>query len=234
MGVIGYFIATMTHKISQYTGSYELPNKKFSDVKAFMMSKDYVWSPAGKVRKNTDTFNVWEYEYGTDAFVIKTKIVHYDEYIKSCVIFSEEEGAEYIQQYRMKNLMKKVPDSDVKPQEESAAPVNNGEDYNGMSNQELLEAFDKKTAEFGNNPTPETFKPVEEIRNVLGKRIDEVPLSARGSMSKCLSDIDMFLPSIKTQLGVRMPNGTTAAATSAPTYVPKIRASIAELASLMQ
>ena len=34
MGVIGYLIATMTHKVSQYTGSYELQNKKFSDVKA--------------------------------------------------------------------------------------------------------------------------------------------------------------------------------------------------------
>ena len=232
MGIIGYIIAILTHNVSEYTGSYT-PKKKYSDVKNYISGNNFVKSSTGRVRKNVELGNTWTYEYvaANDSWEYRFTIKHFGEFIESMVIYSRTEGAEYVQKDAMKLLDKKVPDCEVEPAktEEIKVPT---EDYSKKTDSELLDIFDKKVTEFGKNPCAETFAPVQAIRDELGSRIDAKPLSERGKYSKYISDMDMFIPSIKTQLN--MPNGAMVVASSAGMYVGKIKEAISGLASVMQ
>ena len=221
MWIIESFI---THKKSEITLSSDM-NKKFSDVATYARENKIANSIAGKTVKNTDSGYVFTYEYnfGNDSYYILT-VKHRGENILSTELHFNIEGAAYTAKNALKKMEKALPDFAGEPVEKIKVV-----DYSSNTLNELVDIFDKKLQEFSKNPGNASLADLDNIKNTMNDKVNEMPIAERAPFGKPLANIGMYIDALKTQFSMNALNPTQFVST----YVPQISASLAELAALL-
>ncbi|MBR1975174.1 MAG: zinc ribbon domain-containing protein [Clostridia bacterium] len=128
-----------------------------------------------------------------------------------------------------KKQLEALPDLEKVNIEEPAAPAI---DYATKTMLELVELLDESASNFADAPSASMFEPMKAIKEELAKRIKKVPLDARGQFSQPMSQIDMYISTINTQLS----NSVMAAQISsfAGTYVSQIQSQLPSIMSAVK
>ena len=114
---VTWFIETMgTNQASEITLSIK-PNKRFSDVVAYIRKGSFGKGLAGALVKDTDTGFMYVYEYAFNnqaRWKYRITIQHRGETIDSLTLFRRDAGAAVMAKNDLNQLEKKVPDYDGK------------------------------------------------------------------------------------------------------------------------
>ena len=89
--------------------------------------------------------------------------------------------------------------------------------------------MDKKLQEFSKTPGNSLFAELENIKNTISDKINEMPIAERAPFGKPLANIGTYMDAIKMQFQMNALNPTQFVGT----YVSQIRSSLAELAALL-
>ena len=224
-----YWIELITNKKSEYTGSCQ-PKKRFSDVAAYIRENKFGKSIAGRVLVNKDLGTQFNYKYVFDGKdeengYYNIRISHFGEAIRSMEIRYKTYGAAYTVKLYIKKMEKELKDFDPGEQVVVEQPK---VDYSGKEMPELLEILDKKISEFGADANATTFNEILPVKEALDKKINAIPLAKRGGYSGPLSNLNMYISTLKTQLA----NPVVDVSQFAGTYVSQMQASVAQMASL--
>ncbi len=226
---IFHIIETLTKKKSTYTTSNNC-KKKFSDVAAYVRENKLLGkSLAGRVVSDMDSGAMFQYKYsygsrGDDGYYEVT-VYHFGQVIQSMEVKLYESGAAYLVKKALATMNKELEDFDGKQENIEESPK---VDYSVNTMGELIDLLDKAISAFGATPSAATFKDISEIKEALDKKISDIPLAERAPYTKAMSNMNMFIESIRTQLnipGYDIKN-------SAGTYVSQMQTSLAELAAL--
>lgn len=223
MWIIESFI---THKKSEITISSDM-KKKFSDVATYVRENKIGKSLAGKTVQNTDNGYVFTYEYNFggngETYYILT-VNHRGENIISMNLNYKCEGAAYTAKDAFKRMNKAIPDFAGEPVEEIKVV-----DYSSNTLNELVDIFDKKLQEFSQKPGNASLADLDNLKNTMNNKVNEMPIAERAPFGKPLANIGMYIDALKTQFKMSALNPTQFVST----YVPQISASLAELAALL-
>lgn len=224
-----YWVEIFTHKKSEYTGSCQ-PKKKFSDVAAYIRENKFGKSIAGRVLVDKDLGTQFNYKYVFDGKdeengYYNIRISHFGEAIRSMEISYKTQGAAYTVKQLIKKMEKELKDFDSGEQVVVEQPK---VDYSGKEMPDLLEILDKKISEFGADANATTFNEILPVKEALDKKINAIPLAKRGGYSGPLSNLNMYISTLKTQLA----NPVVDVSQFAGTYVSQMQASVAQMASL--
>ena len=228
---IFHIIETLTKKKSTYTASSNC-KKKFSDVAAYVRENKLLGkSLAGRVVADMDSGAMFQYKYsygsrGDDGYYEVT-IYHFGQAIQSMEVKLYESGAAYLVKKALATMDKELEDFAGKQENIEEAPK---VDYSVNTMCELVDLLDKAISAFGSTPSVATFNDIATIKEALDKKISDIPLAERAPYSKPMSNISMFVDSIRTQLqipGYDIKN-------SAATYVSQMQSALAEFAAVVK
>ena len=90
------------------------------------------------------------------------------------------------------------------------------------------EIIDAKVQNFSKNVNFATFNEIVPVKEAIEAKINEIPLAKRGAFSSPMSNLSMYITTLKTQFS----NPMIDVKQFVGTYVPQMQAAIAELALL--
>lgn len=224
-------IETFTKKQSTYTTSYK-GKKKFSDVAEYVRSGKLLGkSLRGNATIDTDMGSIFHYKYlynGTDtaAGYYEITIQHLDEAILSMEITCRAEGSAYSTKKQIAKMEADLKDVEIKTEPVVQAPKM---DWSAKELPEILDALDKKISEFSANACAATFNEILPIKEALDTKINAIPLAERGKFSSPVSNLNMYINTLKTQLS----NPMIDVKQFVGTYVPQMQSALAEIAALI-
>lgn len=224
-------IETITKKQSTYTTSYE-GKKKFSDVAEYVRAGKLLGkSLRGNATVDTDMGSIFNYKYlfnGIDgsAGYYEVNIQHMGDVILSMKVKCHAEGAAYVTKKQIAKM-----EAELKNFEGKAEPVKQTPmvDWSAKELPEILDAFDKKISEFNSNACVATFKEMLPVKEALDAKINALPLAERGKFSSPVSNLNMYINTLKTQLA----NPMIDVKQFVGTYVPQMQSALAEIAALI-
>ena len=229
---IFYLIESITGKMSIYTGSCK-PKKKFSDVAQYVReAKLFGNSLIGRAVVDTDTGVLFTYRYYYDGKseakgFYEVNVQHVGEIIQSMQIKLKNCGAAYMTQQVIAKMEATLEDFGGKAEPVAAeAPQ---EDYSEKDFAELLEIIDQKIQAFGANANTATFNEIVPVKNAIEAKVNAISLAERGAYSKPMSNLNMYVNTLKTQLANPMIDVNQFVGT----YVPQMQAAVAELMALV-
>ena len=101
-------------------------------------------------------------------------------------------------------------------------------DYSSKNLSELLEILDNKVQEFGTNANKSTFAEIVPVKEAVDAIVNKIPLAQRGAYTSPLSNLGMYINTLKTQFA----NPMIDVSQFVGTYVPQMQSAIAELAAV--
>lgn len=229
---IFYLIESVTGKMSTYTGSCK-PKKKFSDVAKYVREGKLLGtSLIGRAVVDTDTGGVlFNYKYyyngkSEEKGFYEVTIQHFGESIQSMEIKLKNCGAAHMTKQVIAKMEAALEDYKGKAEPIAEAPK---VDYSGKEFPELLEIIDKKIQDFAANANVATFNEIIPVKNAIEAKVNAISLAERGAYSKPMSNLNMYINTLKTQLANPMIDVNQFVGT----YVPQMQAAIAELMALV-
>ena len=186
-------------------------------------------SMMGRAKIDTDTFNTFNYKYefnGKDdsAGYYTVTIFHYGEYIESMQTKCYTSGAAHVTREQLAKMDAALETVEMKPQKTEPKPKT---DYSGKEISELVEIMDGKLQSFASKADSATFEEFVEVKEAIEAKINVLPLADRGAFSKPMSDINMIVTALRTQLS----NPAIDVKQFLGTYVPQITGALAEIAA---
>lgn len=227
---VGTIEKLSSKKCSEITLSIS-PNKKLSDVVAYIRKGKFGKSMAGRVVRDTDTGYLFEYEYCNNGKNLseggyKFTINHIGEQIISIKLYYKNPGASWDAKSLLNKMEKKLPEvKGPKVAVEEIPQVN----YAEKNLSDLVDEFDKKLQEFKKQATLSVLSELENIKNIMSDKVGEKPLKERGAFEKPLSNITIYIDALKMQMNSRMANPTQ----FVNMYVPQMSTALAEIAGLL-
>lgn len=225
-----YLMEELSGKATTYTTSCK-PKKKFSDVANYVReSKFYGKSEAGQVSVDTDTGALFHYKYLFDRTRssgrhYEVKVFHAGETILNMEVKLYDTGAAYYAKKSIAKMEAALKDFESNEKQSQAPKI----DYSSKEFYELLDIIDQKIQAFANNACISTFNEIVEVKIAIDMRINTIPLDQRGKYSKAMSDLNLYVSTLKTQLA----NPHIDVNQFVGTYVPQMQIAISELASLI-
>lgn len=226
-----YVFEAFTKRRSTYTGSCQT-NKKFSDVAQYIREFKFLGSSLlGQTNIDTDMNSIFHFKYlsngkDTREDYYEIKITHYGEAIQSMQITVFGAGAAYKTKEAIAIMESKLKDFDGNDEVVEPAPA---VDYSGNELPELLDIMDKKLQAFAANANTSTLDELVSVKDAIETKINAIPLAERGKFSSPMSQLNMFINTLKTQFANPMLDATQFVGT----YVPQMQASLAEIAALV-
>lgn len=225
---IFYWIEALTGKRSTYTGSCQ-PKKKFSDVAQYIREFKLLGkSVGGQVSVDTDTGSMFNYKYlfngknNQDGYYDIT-VYHFGEMIKSMEIKYHNPGAAYMTKKAIEKMLAALEDYEAKKVEEKVVP---SVDYSQKDLAELLEVIDQKIRSFAANACSATFNEIIPVKEAIDAKINQIPLAERSAYTAPMSNLNMYITTLRTQLS----NSMIDVKQFVGTYVPQMQAAVADLA----
>lgn len=228
---IMYLIESLSNKQSKYTTSFQT-KKKFSDVASYIREFKFMGkSLAGRVVADSDNGRIFRFEYhfGANKSVAgyyEIMIAHYNEVISEFQVTQMNSGAAYMTKKSIQEMEAKLPDF-----EGTAEPVKEQPkvDYTTKTFSELLEIMDAKIQEFAANANSSTFAEIIPVKEAMDVLVNKIPLAQRGAYNTPMSNLNMYISALKTQLS----NPMIDASQFVGTYVPQMQSALAQLAALV-
>lgn len=225
-----YWIEALLGKKSTYTGSCN-PKKKFSDVAKYIREGKFLGkSTGGQVSVDSDTLSMFTYKYlfngkNDQSGYYDITIYHFNEQIKSMEIKYYNAGAAYMTKQAIAKMEAALEDFEGTTEKANETPK---VDYSGKELLELLEIIDAKVQNFSKNANFATLNEIVPVKEAIEAKINEIPLAKRGAFSSPMSNLNMYITTLKTQFS----NPMIDVKQFVGTYVPQMQAAIAELALL--
>ena len=224
-------IENLTNKQSTYTTSYK-GKKSFSDVAEYVRAGKLLGKTMrGNASIDTDIGSIFRYKYlnngidSTDGYYEIT-IQHMGNVIISMQITNQTVGAAYDTKRRIAAMEKDIKDFEGKAEPVKQAPKI---DWSAKELPEILDELDKKISEFSANACVTTFNEMLTVKEALDSKINALPLAERGKFSSAISNLTMYINTIKTQFA----NPMIDVKRFVGTYVPQMQSALAEIAALI-
>jgi hypothetical protein len=206
------------------------PNKKFSDVKAYVEKGKFGKTIAGRITRQTDNGFIYYYEYvENNQAKYRVTINHAGEKIKTLELFSSRPGALAYIKNCLNQLEKTIPDIPQGETVSDAVEVVPVEDYSGKELNELVDIFDKKLNDFKKKATVPVLEDLDRIKNSMSDKVNLKPIAERAPFNKALGNITTYIEALKMQMSSSLANPTQFVAM----YIPQIETSLGELATLL-
>ena len=111
-----------------------------------------------------------------------------------------------------------------------AQPTVNKIDLSSKTLAEALKAFENSVKDFGSNPNSITFSTVKEIRDQIGKKIDQLDSNKKAQYMTHLSQVDTFINALSMQLS--NPAMASSVGSFAASYVSQMQTAICQMMAL--
>ena len=204
-------------------------NKKFSDVANYVREGKFMKRPdvKGQVATDRDSLTAFTYEYlyhnSTPYF--KVRIEHSGEKIKRIDTTLRHSGAAWWTKEAIRKLENDLEDYDGTSQEASNPTQVKKIDYSEKTLSDLLEIMDTMLQEFSANASATSFSNIISVKDAMDKKINAMSLAEKSKFSAPLSNLNMYINTIKTQMSI--PGISVSQFTG--TYIPQMQAAISEM-----
>ena len=206
------------------------PNKKFSDVKAYIEKGKFGKAAiGGRIVKQTDSGYIYTYEYiwNNNQNHYRVTVNHLGEKVTKVELYRRQAAAIAWTKNSLNVFEKKV--ADIPAGEKVSEEVIPAVDYSAKTLSELVNVFDKELSKFSKDSTLAALDELISIKEAINDKINEKPLAERGAYSKAIGNITTYLDALKMQMNSALSNPTQFVSM----YVPQMQSALAELAALV-
>ena len=181
---------------------------------------------------DTDSGTLFHFKYLADgrsnsAGYYEVRIRHIGETINGMEVKQYDSGAAYTTKKALEKMEETLKDHVSSAQE--CKPIV-AENYSKKDFPALLDALDKKIQAFSANACAATFNEILPVKMAIEAKINAISLEERGKFSAPMSNLNMYISTIQTQLA----NPLIDIKMFAGTYVSQMQLVLTELVSLIK